>query len=99
MHLDDYKSGKGEEASKSRSNTNQAARNSNREARKNEEVKPSSHRSPSGRMDSKNEVAASREKHLTQWEAQQQIKSRNANPPTENVKRSESRDPSAKQRK
>jgi hypothetical protein len=52
-------------------------------------------------MDSKNEVAASREsdKYLTQWEAQQQIKSRNANPPTENVKRSESRNPSAKPRK
>ncbi|MBT2738868.1 CD3337/EF1877 family mobilome membrane protein [Bacillus sp. ISL-7] len=100
VHLDDYKSGKGEEASKS-SHSSQAARNSNREARKNEEVKPSSHCSPSGRMDSKNEVAASREsdKHLTQWEAQQQIKSRNANPSTENVKRSESRNPSTKQRK
>jgi len=100
VHLDDYKSGKGEEASKN-SHSSQSARSSNREARKNEEVKPSSHRSPSGRMDSKNEVAASREsdKYLTQWEAQQQIKSRNANPPTENVKRSESRDPSTKQRK
>ncbi|MEH6908404.1 CD3337/EF1877 family mobilome membrane protein [Neobacillus drentensis] len=97
VHLDDYKSGKGEDANKS-SNSSRAAR----EARKNEEVKPSSHRSPSGRMDSKNEVAASREsgKHLTQWEAQQQIKSRNANPSTENVKKSESRNPTrTKQRK
>jgi hypothetical protein len=58
VHLDDYKSGKGEEASKS-SNPSQSARNSSREGRKNEEVKPSPHRKPSGRMESKNEVAAS----------------------------------------
>ncbi|WML37971.1 hypothetical protein RCG19_12000 [Neobacillus sp. OS1-2] len=100
VHLNDYKSGKGEEASKS-SNSSQEARNANRESRINEEVKPSHRSKPSGRIESQTEVAASREpaKHLTHWEAQQQIKSRNKNPSTENVKRSESRDPSAKQRK
>ncbi|WML27394.1 CD3337/EF1877 family mobilome membrane protein [Neobacillus sp. OS1-33] len=101
VHLDDYKSGKGEGSSKS-NNPSQSARNSSREGRKNEEVKPSPpHRKPSGRMDSRNEVAASREsdKHLTQWEAQQQIKLRNANTSTENIKRSESREPKVKDSK
>lgn len=84
------------------------------EGRKNEEVKPSTqrtsgtsthqpsqHRKPSGRMESHQEVAASREsdKHITRWEAEQQIKKRNANPSTETVKRSESRQPKAKESK
>lgn len=82
--------------------------------RKNEEVKPSTqrtsgtssqqpsqHRKPSGRMESHHEVAASREpdKHITRWEADQQIKKRNANPSPEMVKRSESRQPKAKESK
>ncbi|WP_435367787.1 CD3337/EF1877 family mobilome membrane protein [Metabacillus litoralis] len=81
------------------------------EDRKNEEVKPSNqrtsgtsnhkpsqHRKPSGRMESQDEVAASREseKHLTKWEAEQQIKKRNAIPTTETIKRSENREPKSK---
>ena len=45
-------------------------------------------------MESQQEAAASREsvKHLTQWEIQQKIEARKANTtPSENVKRSESR--------
>ncbi|MRX56584.1 hypothetical protein GJU41_21790 [Bacillus idriensis] len=54
---------------------------------------PSPHRNPAGRMESQKEVAASRDpdKHITQWEAEQQIKKRNANTSGETVKRSESR--------
>ncbi|PEC50960.1 hypothetical protein COJ46_01635 [Bacillus sp. AFS077874] len=60
---------------------------------------PSPHRKPSGRLESRKEVAASREpdKYLTKWEADQQIKNRNSKPSTESVKRSKSRKP--KQRK
>jgi hypothetical protein len=53
----------------------------------------SSHRRPSERMESQKEAAASREpaKHITQWEAQQQIKGRNADPTSDKVKRSKRR--------
>lgn len=84
------------------------------EGQKKEEVKPSTqrtsgtsthqpsqHRKPSVRMESHHEVAASRvsDKHITQWEADQQIKKRNANQSPETVKRSESRQPKAKESK
>ncbi|CAN7648622.1 hypothetical protein IOC57_21310 [Bacillus sp. SD075] len=86
--------------------------NSNRqESRKQETPKPTSqrtvgstnrenqhspHRNPATRMESQQEVAASREpvKHLTQWEIQQKINARKANAtPSKPVKRSESREP------
>jgi hypothetical protein len=120
VHLDDYKSGKGEGISKNHNATNKT-QNANREvskarnphskvsaeARKNGEIQPtkqyqiSSYRTPAGRIDSKKEVAASREphKHLTKWEAQQQINKRNENPPTETVKRSKEREPRVKESK
>ncbi|KON83499.1 hypothetical protein AF332_27475 [Sporosarcina globispora] len=67
----------------------------------NRENQSSPHRKPSERMKSKNQIAASREgdKYLTQWEAQQQINKRNPNPPSETVKRSESREPKVKDSK
>jgi hypothetical protein len=122
VHLDDYKSGKGEGVSKNNNPTNKK-QNANREvsgarnphskvsaeARKNGETQPSKHntitkhqtssyRMPSGRIDSKKEVAAAREphKHLTKWEAQQQINKRNENHPTTTVKRSKEREPRVK---
>ncbi|MEH7451188.1 hypothetical protein V7178_01660 [Gottfriedia acidiceleris] len=66
----------------------------NRSGRINQK-KPSPHRKESGKMESQNEVAASREpdKYLTRWEANQQIKNRKSNPSTETVKRSKSRKP------
>ncbi|MGM0878415.1 MAG: CD3337/EF1877 family mobilome membrane protein [Bacillota bacterium] len=62
---------------------------------------PSSHRKPSGRIESQKEVAASKEpgKHLTQWEVQQKINAKKANHSTETVKRSESRESKAKEPK
>jgi hypothetical protein len=59
---------------------------------------PSSHRKPLGRMEGQKEVAASREpaKHLTQWEVQQKLNAKKNNHSTEKVKRSESREPKAK---
>jgi hypothetical protein len=120
VHLDDYKSGKGEGIIKNHNATNKT-QNANREvsearnphskvspeARKNGEIQPtkqyqtSSYRTPAGRIDSKKEVAASREphKHLTKWEAQQQINKRNENPPTATVKRSKEREPRVKESK
>jgi hypothetical protein len=67
----------------------------------NNQHQPSSHRKPSRRMESQIEAAASREpeKHITQWEAQQQIKGRNVNPSSDKVKRSESREPKVKSSK
>jgi hypothetical protein len=64
----------------------------------NNQHQSSPHRKPSERMESQKEAAASREpaKHITQWEAQQQIKGRNANPTPDKVKRSESRGPKIK---
>ncbi|MGX2961984.1 CD3337/EF1877 family mobilome membrane protein (plasmid) [Peribacillus sp. JNUCC 23] len=60
----------------------------------NPENQPSPHPNPATRMESQQEVAASKEpvKHLTQWEIQQKIDARKANAtPSEPVKRSESR--------
>ncbi|MGM0867581.1 MAG: CD3337/EF1877 family mobilome membrane protein [Bacillota bacterium] len=59
---------------------------------------PSPHRKSPGRMEGHNEVAASREpeKHITQWEAQQQINKRNANPSKDKGKKSERRKVKAK---
>ncbi|WP_028390374.1 hypothetical protein [Bacillus cihuensis] len=54
----------------------------------NPENQPSPHRNPATRMESQQEVAASREpiKHLTQWEIQQKIDARKANTtPSENT--------------
>ncbi|PET74956.1 hypothetical protein CN514_05015 [Bacillus sp. AFS001701] len=64
-----------------------------------DQKKPSTYRKQSGRLESQNEVAASREpeKYLTKWEAEQQIKNKNSKPSTETVKQSKSRKP--KQRK
>ncbi|MFF3024459.1 CD3337/EF1877 family mobilome membrane protein [Gottfriedia sp. NPDC057948] len=64
-----------------------------------DQKKPALYRKQTGRIESQNEVAASREpdKYLTRWEADQQIKNRKANPSTQTVKRSKSRKP--KQRK
>jgi hypothetical protein len=125
VHLDDYKSGKGEGISKNHNATNKT-QNANREvsearnphskvsaeARKNREVRSpnqdtmpkhqtSSYRMPAGRIDSKKEVAVSREprKHLTKWEAQQQINKRNENTPSTTVKRSKEREPRVKESK
>jgi hypothetical protein len=125
VHLDDYKSGKGEGISKNPNATNKT-QNANREvsggrnphskvsaeSRKNGEAQPpkqhtvtkhqtSSYRMPAGRIDSKKEVAAAREprKHLTKWEAQQQINKRNENPQTATVKRSKEREPRVKESK
>jgi hypothetical protein len=123
VHLDDYKSGKGEGVSKN-DKSSRKTQNANREvsearnphskvsaeARKNGEVRSpnqytmpkhqtSSYRMPAGRIDSKKEVAASREpnKHLTKWEAQQQINKRNENPPSATAKRSKEREPRVKE--
>lgn len=96
VNLDDYKSGKGEGASKNHNleGRSQGAKPSFQRSAETNHQQPSPHRKPSGRMESQNEVAASREsdKYLTQWEAQQQIKSRNENPSTEAVKKSKSRE-------
>jgi hypothetical protein len=74
---------------------------SNQRTSGNNQYQPSSHRKPSGRMESQKETAASREpaKHITQWEAQQQIKGRNANPSPDKVKSSERREPKVKSSK
>jgi hypothetical protein len=71
------------------------------EATTNREQQSSPHRNPAVKMEGQKEVAASREtdKYLTKWEAQQQINKRNANPPTETVKRSESREPKSEEHK
>lgn len=80
---------------------NDEVKSSNQRASGTSNHKPSQHRKPSGRMESQNEVAVSKEsdKYLTRWEAEQQIKKRNATPPTETIKRSESREPKAKDTK
>ncbi|MBN8194190.1 hypothetical protein JI667_18830 [Bacillus sp. NTK074B] len=67
----------------------------------NNQHQSSPHRKPSERMESQREAAASREptKHITQWEAQQQLKGRNTDPPSDKVKRSESRGPKRKSSK
>ncbi|MCM3655404.1 CD3337/EF1877 family mobilome membrane protein [Metabacillus litoralis] len=62
---------------------------------------PSPHRKSSGKIESENEVAATREqgKHLTQWEVQQKLNAKKNNHSTETVKRSESRKPKEKENK
>jgi hypothetical protein len=90
------------------SETRNPSSNKQSEDRRNEGPKPSEqrttnitssqtspHRKPSGRMESENEVAVTREhgKHLTQWEVQQKLNTKKANQSTEKVKRSENRKP------
>ncbi|MBT2688358.1 hypothetical protein J7I93_09205 [Bacillus sp. ISL-47] len=61
--------------------------------------KTSSHRKPSSRMEGPKGAAATREsgKHLTQWEAQQQINARKADSSSETTKRSVSMKPKAEE--
>jgi hypothetical protein len=85
----------------SKDRKNEERKPSNQRTSGNNQHQPSSHRKPSRRMESQKEAAASREpeKHITQWEAQQQIKGRNVNPSSDKVKRSESREPKVKSSK
>ncbi|WP_221567136.1 CD3337/EF1877 family mobilome membrane protein [Alkalihalobacillus sp. TS-13] len=97
VHLEEYKHRKGE-----RANANHPSKRSTDNPRKNKpssqktiETSRPSQRKSSGSMDSKNEVASSREpsKNLTKWEAQQQTNRKKAKQSTETIKRSESRKP------
>ncbi|MGP4079166.1 CD3337/EF1877 family mobilome membrane protein [Pseudalkalibacillus sp. R45] len=97
VHLEEYRHRKGE-----RANANHPSNRLTDKPRKNRPssqttggTNRSSQRKSSGSMNSKNEVAASREpsKSLTKWEAQQQVNRKKAKQSTETIKRSESRKP------
>ncbi|WP_408008240.1 CD3337/EF1877 family mobilome membrane protein [Pseudalkalibacillus sp. A8] len=100
VNLEEYKQGKVE-----RANANHPSNRSTDQPRKNKPssqttggTSRSSQRKSSGSMDSKNEVASSRDpsKNLTKWEAQQQINRKKAKQSTETHKRSKSRKPKSR---
>ncbi|KKI92177.1 hypothetical protein WQ54_10815 [Bacillus sp. SA1-12] len=80
---------------------NKGVKNSSQQTNDASKFQSSPHRKPMKRMESRNEVAASREqgKHLTQWEVQQKLNEKKTNQTTETAKRSESRKPKLKESK
>jgi hypothetical protein len=98
VNLDDYKSGKGSVSGQTERNATQSEGRSSQRTAGKVNHQSSQHRKPSGRMEGQKEVAASRQKdkHLTKWEAQQQINAKKTKQSAEAVKRSESRKPKKK---
>jgi hypothetical protein len=98
VNLDDYKSGKGSVSGQTERNATQSEGRSSQRTAGKVNHQSSQHRKPSGRMEGQKEVAASRQKdkHLTKWEAQQQINAKKTKQSAEAVKRSENRKPKKK---